>query len=112
MLRHRAVFVVFIVVVAAAVIAPAEDDIQVIRAKRSTLSIYSYGGTEGARVVPEYQDGTRRNRRTGALTDVVANPPLATSPQAGSPTKTPSLSFTPKPAAAVPITSGTTPNFP
>jgi|SRR4051812_20026009 hypothetical protein len=106
MLRHRTLFVVFFVVIAAAVLVSAEDDIQVIPAKRSTLSIYSYGGTEGARVVPEYRDGARRTRRTGGLTDVVSNPPLATSPQVSGSAKTPSPSFTPRPAAAVPVRVG------
>jgi hypothetical protein len=102
MLRHHtflAPFFVLIAVVAAVVLARAEDDIQVIPAKRSTLSIYSYGGS---RVAPEYRDTTRRIRRTAALTDVVSNPPLATSPQVVGPARTPSASATPKPAAGTP----------
>jgi hypothetical protein len=102
MFRHRTFLSLFALVAAAAVLARAEDDIQVIPAKRSTLSIYSYGGTGRSKVAPEYWDGARRNRRTGALTDVVSHPALATSPQVREPAKTPPSDLTPKPATGSP----------
>src|SRR5437588_11377085 len=56
----------------------AADDLQVIQSQFSVLSIYSYGGTPVmSKTAPELAGGTRQNRATGALTDVVSTPQLS-----------------------------------
>jgi hypothetical protein len=70
--------------------AAAEDNTQVIRAKKSVLSIYSVGGADKMRVAPEMPERGRRNQdATGSLTDVVSTPPLSSSLPAHSATSHP-----------------------
>lgn len=58
------------------VLTSVGDDAQVIRSSRSVLTIYSYGVGEVRRVAPEMPEP---KPRMGALSDVVASPPLSSS---------------------------------
>ncbi len=59
----------------------AADDVQVIKSRRSTLSIYEYGGREPSRALPEYRRSSRSFRyNSGALTDVSFVGPLPVPP--------------------------------
>jgi hypothetical protein len=87
----------------------AADDVQIFRSGRSTLSVYSYGGLEPARIYPELRDDTRiRRRGTAPLTDVVSIPPLATSatPTLSTP-KSVKTSATPSTVAPKPMKTST-----
>ena len=84
---------------AAVVCLTAADDVQVIRSPHSTFFIYSYGGAEPSRILPEFRDAGRPHRRNaGKLTDVVSIPPLSVS---APPVKS-STSSTPAPTSATP----------
>jgi hypothetical protein len=71
------------------VIAMAADDVQVISSPRSTLSIYTYGGSLPVRIRSEQWE-PRRSSKTGELTDIAIAPPLSSS--------TSVAAITPKPA--------------
>lgn len=82
----------------------AGEDVQVIQSRRSTLSIYSYGGAAPSRVLPEFRDAAGGYwRNAGALTDVVTIPPLSVTvpgvKSAASATPAPNNSFGTKTSA-------------
>ena len=75
----------FLVLLLTPVFTSVGEDAQVIRSSKSVLTIYSYGKGEGLRFAPELPE---QKPSGGALTDVVASPPLSSSvPLPPSPTK-------------------------
>src|SRR5438045_4155992 len=72
-LRNISPFLVLLVI---PLLTSVGEDAQVIRSPKSVLTIYSYGYGAALRVAPEIPE---RNRRTAALSDVVAAPPLSSS---------------------------------